>query len=134
MRWTAAWAGFFLVLFIPAVLCLALSANNDPTNVAMNVPVWIGVLLLAMAIIAGLLMLPFTIVTTTRMDKHSDTFEQEHGVLNCVPCTVCLPAVSLSLSMIERVDVEGFDPNDDVRPAPPPPRPAPPRAESPRAG
>jgi hypothetical protein len=38
--------------------------------------VWIGVVLLLFALLSCCMLLPFTVVTTTRMDKSTDTFEQ----------------------------------------------------------
>ena len=64
--------------------------------------------LLLFALLSCCMLLPFTVVTTTRMDKSTDTFVQEHGLLNCLPCA-CIPSTHFPLSEIERIDVEDFD-------------------------
>ena len=54
----------------------ALPEASMPGQVTTTVPSWIGILLLVVAILSCLMLLLFTIVTTTRMDKHIHNYEQ----------------------------------------------------------
>lgn len=65
-------------------------------------------MLLLFALLTCCMLMPFTVVTTTRMDKSTDTFVQDHGLLNCLPFS-CIPSTRFPLSEIERIDVEAFD-------------------------
>jgi hypothetical protein len=69
---------------------------------------WVGIVLLLFALLSCCMLMPFTVVTTTRMDKSTDTFVQDHGLLNCLPFS-CIPSTRFPLSEIERIDIEAFD-------------------------
>jgi len=107
LKWTMAWGFFCTVLFIPAIYCLVESQNKTAQGGEI-VPVWIGVVLLLFALLSCCMLLPFTVVSTTHMDKRSDLFVQHHGLLNCFPYS-CIPSTEFPLSEIERIDVEDFD-------------------------
>ena len=67
-KWTLAWVLFFILLLTPAIFCLAESQRQTAQGGEI-VPVWVGVVLLLFALLSCSMMLPFTVVTTTRMDK-----------------------------------------------------------------
>lgn len=67
-KWTLAWVLFFILLLTPAIFCLAESQRQTAQGGEI-VPVWVGVVLLVFALLSCSMMLPFTVVTTTRMDK-----------------------------------------------------------------
>ena len=104
LKWTMAWGFFCTILFVPAIYCLIESQNRTAQGGEI-VPVWIGVVLLLFALLSCCMLLPFTVVSTTRMDKSSDLFVQHHGLLNCLPYS-CIPSTEFPLSEIERIDVE----------------------------
>lgn len=107
LKWTMAWGFFCTILFVPAIYCLIESQNRTAQGGEI-VPVWIGIVLLLFALLSCCMLLPFTVVSTTRMDKSSDLFVQHHGLLNCLPYS-CIPSTEFPLSEIERIDVEDFD-------------------------
>ena len=91
---------------MPARPARALRARPGVTTGAAQA--WVGIVLLLFALLSCCMLMPFTVVTTTRMDKSTDTFVQDHGLLNCLPFS-CIPSTRFPLSEIERIDVEAFD-------------------------
>ena len=108
-KWTLTWLFCFLILFVPAIFFLA-AANQPVDSSSVRIPTWIGAVLLTFALMSFLVLLPFTIVTNTRMDKNLDSFRQEHQLLNCIPC-VCYSSSEFALSEIVSIRVESFEDN-----------------------
>jgi len=112
LKWTATWLFCFVLLFVPAIFFLSAASNQTVDGSTLRVPTWVGAVLLTFAMISFFVLLPFTIVTNTRMDKNLDSFKQEHQILNCIPCS-CYSSSEFALSEIVNIRVESFEENFD---------------------